>query len=103
VKRPYLLAVLLVFITGCKYESKYESKYEADKACLKWADEGLKFQFKLPWGEKWDGYSRRCILESDTNQILGFEIKDYWKLNSKVWSSEEVNEFEEKVMKHFKY
>ena len=99
-KRFYLLPLLLVLITGCRYGSKYE----ANEACVKWALKGFKYEYENYYGTIYDGNSRRCFYESDTNQILGFEKKGVKrKFYSKILVEEELNQLREKVYKHFKF
>ena len=102
-KKLYLLPLFLVLITGCKYESKYGSKYEANEACKKWVSKGFKYEFEGYYSTK-NGNSRRCRLEAETNQILGFERKgvkrEYY---SKYMVEKELNQLKEKVVKHFKF
>ena len=103
-KKLYLLPLLLVLLTGCKYESKYGSKYEANEACKKWVFKGFKYEYENSYGNKYDGYSRRCSLEADTNQILGFEKKGLnRKFYSEILVKEELIQLKEKVVKHFKF
>ena len=100
-KKLYLFPLLLVFITGCKYGSKYE----ANEACRKWVSKGIKYRFESTYSSSiYDGNSRRCSLEADTNQILGFERKGVKeKFYSKNLVEEELNKLKEKLVKHFKY
>ena len=102
-KKLYLLPLLFVLITGCKYESNYRSKYEANEACEKWVSKGFKYEYEGYYLSK-NGNSRRCRLEAETNQILGFEKKgvkrEYY---SKYMVEKELNLLKEKVVRHFKF
>ena len=92
-----------MLITGCKNESKYGSKYEANEACIKWVSKGFEYEFEGYYSTK-NANSRRCRLEAETNQILGFEKKgvkrEYY---SKYMVEKELNQLKEKVVRHFKF
>ena len=69
-----LLAVLALPTTVEANWFGYGSKYEAIEACNKWARKGFKYQYQY-YEKTFNGNSRKCRLEADTNQILGFEKK----------------------------
>ena len=100
-KKPKLLPLLLVLITGCKYGSNFE----ANEACKKWKEKGDKKNVEIEAGWNYDydkngeminieqNYiskevnSRSCKIEESTKQYLGFELKSG----------------EKKLKKYFKY
>ena len=83
---------------------KYNSKYEANEACKKWVSKGFKYQYESYYSAILNGNSRRCRLEADTNQILGFERKGVnRKFYSKYLVKEELNQLKEKVVKNFRF
>ena len=98
-KKTYLLPLLLVLITGCKYGSKYE----ANEACKKWVSKGFKYQYESYYSAILNGNSRRCRLEADTNQILGFEKKGLKRKFYSYSALEKLNNLEEKVVKYFRF
>ena len=98
-KKTYLLPLLLVLITGCKYGSKYE----ANEACKKWVSKGFKYQYETYYSENNNGNSRRCRLEADTNQILGFEKKGLKRKFYSYYLLKELNQLKEKVVKNFRF
>ena len=89
---------------------KYKSMQQAREACNKWANEETKLG-KAAEYEIWDEYTRSvrkykyknryCRLEETTRQFLGLEkkrIKD-----GEMYTRRDINSFEEKIKKHFRY
>ncbi len=101
---PLLSALALPTSVEANWFGKYNSRYEAKEACKKWVFKGFKYEYENSYGNKFDGYSRRCSLEADTNQILGFETKG---VNRKFYSAilyrQELRQLKEKVVKNFKF
>ena len=87
---------------------KYKSRTQAYEACKKWMNEKTKFS-KAAEYEIYNEYlrtvskyrNRYCEIEEDTRQFLGIErkgIKDGGQ-----YYMREVNSFEEKIKKNFRY
>ena len=100
---PLLSAFALPTSVEANWFGKYNSRYEANEACKKWVSKGFKYQYEF-YSQIYNGNSRRCRLEADTNQILGFERKGVnRKFYSKYRVEEELDQLKEKVVKNFKF
>ena len=103
----FLIISILSFIllpsqVNANWLGKYGSRYEALEACKSWVKKGkvyfIEYETYLGW-QKREQNSRRCKIESETNQFLGFEkagVKD-----SSTY--ERYYKFEEKLKKYFKF
>ena len=103
----YLLITLIAAISiptavQANWLGKYGSRYEALEACKSWIKKGkvyfIEYETYLGW-QKREVNNRRCQIESETNQFLGFEevgVKD-----SETYGSNDS--FKEKVKKYFKF
>ena len=83
----YLLPLILISISGCKYKSSYEAKVD----CFKWRDE----QRELSNKERFFHFS--CINDESSKKYLGREYKG----SEKYSSSYKFSDY--KIIKRFKY
>ena len=103
----YLLITLIAAISiptavQANWLGKYGSRYEALEACKSWIKKGkvyfIEYESYLGW-QKREQNNRRCQIESETNQFLGFEevgVKD-----SETYGSNDI--FKKKIKKYFKF
>ena len=95
-KRLSLSLVLVFGLVGC---NSYGSLYEAREACAEWEEKEKTVELKRRYKVQRTIGSRYCLIEEETNQVLGFMNKTIengnWKIND--------NEGEDEVVKRFKY
>ncbi len=99
---PLIAAISLPTAVQANWLGKYGSRYEALEAYKSWIKKGklyfVEYETYLGW-QKREQNSRRCKIESETNQFLGFEevgVKD-----SETYGRND--NFKEKVKKYFKF
>ena len=99
---PLIAAISIPTAVQANWLGKYGSRYEALEACKSWIKKGkvyfIEYETYLGW-QKREQNNRRCQIESETNQFLGFEkagVKD-----SSTY--ERYYKFEEKLKKYFKF
>lgn len=87
-RKSFILLFGLSFLTACGYKSSFEAMYD----CKAWANEAktykgvIKAIKKTPENEKFNEIYfkdtvnsfpiRKCELETETNQVLGLEVKN---------------------------
>ena len=85
-KPIYLLPLILISISGCKYKSSYEAKVD----CFKWRDEQRELS-----DERFLHFS--CINDESSKIYLGREYKGREKYSSNF----KISDY--KIIKRFKY
>ena len=74
---------------------RYGSFTEAKRACEKWANDGIIFTTRSPWGT-FSKNSRFCQYDKETKQYLGWEYKNVEE--NKIYVNQR---FDSKVAKRF--
>ena len=72
---PILTALALPTAVEANWFGRYGSFTEAKRACDKWANDGINYKTRSPWGT-FSRKSRFCQYDKETMQFLGWEYKN---------------------------
>ena len=75
---PFIAALALPTSVDANWSNwfgRYSSFTEAKRACDKWANDGINYKTRSPWGT-FSKKSRFCQYDKETRQLLGWEYQN---------------------------
>ena len=102
-----IIFLIPIFLVSCS-SNKFPSFSEAKVACNEWADGGIKFtKWESNYGYNYNNFSRKCELDKETKQWLGWEWIDTSTnksvQNKYVYNPQETSKLKKVVEKRFYY